>query len=346
MPTIAADSPALHIYTHPSGFDALRPEWNTLLRRSRFNSIFLTWEWQTAWWSCLGEGDLLLLAWRSAAGELVGIVPLYGVWADGRYSLHLVGCAEVADYLDIIVSERHETEVYTALLDFLTGPQAPAWDELVLCNLPSPSATPHLLPGLAQARGFQAEVGQEDVAPCLTLPTTFDGYLAGIDKHQRHEIRRKRGKLERETETWRWFQIRDGGDLDTWVDRFIDLHRLASADKHDFMSAAMAAFFHHIAHVAAQQGWLALAFIEVNGELAATVFNFDYDSRIWVYNSGYNPSAYSPLSPGIILTSLLIEDAIASGHTVFDFLQGNEIYKYRFGATDAPVMRVAVRRLG
>ena len=87
-----------------------------------------------------------------------------------------------------------------------------------------------------------------------------------------------------------------------------------------------------------------MAFIEINGELASTYFDFDFDDRIWVYNSGIDPDVYGSLSPGIVLNSLLIEHAIQSGHRVFDFLQGSEIYKYRLGAVDARVMRVTLRR--
>lgn len=343
MPTTTRQ-PTLTLYNERSGFDALQPEWNALLARSCFNSIFLTWEWQTTWWDSLGPGELLLLAWRDESGDLIGIAPLFLDEEDGVRRLHLVGCTEVADYLDIIIAAGHEAEVYAAFLQFLNSGDAPDWDEVSLCNLHELSSSYRLLPELVREAGLEAEVAQEDVAPHLTLPASFDEYLAALTKKQRHEIRRKRRKLEREVNSWRWFQIKGGGELDGWVDRFIELHRMASDDKEDFMTEEMSGFFHDIAHTAAENGWLDLAFIEINDQLASTMFNFDYDGRIWVYNSGYNPAAYGQLSPGIVLTSYLIEDAIASGHAVFDFLQGDEIYKYRFGAVDAKVMRTSLTR--
>jgi CelD/BcsL family acetyltransferase involved in cellulose biosynthesis len=36
--------------------------------------------------------------------------------------------------------------------------------------------------------------------------------------------------------------------------------------------------------------------------------------------------------------------AIESGRTRFDFLRGNEPYKYEWGAVDAPVERLLVQR--
>ncbi len=341
-------SPAGCTYTVHRGagaFALLRPEWNLLLARSAFNSIFLTWEWQAAWWDCLGTGELTIVAFRAASGDLVGIAPLFCAQTEAGAQLQLVGCADVADYLDIIIATGFEVEVYTSFLRFLIGPEAPAWHSVQLCNLHESSFSYRMLPELAAAVGLAATVREVEVAPYLALPPTFDAYLESLDKKQRHELRRKLGKIERETSSWRCFTVREQEGLVGWVQRFIDLHRLASAGKNEFMTGQMSAFFQRLASDMAAAGWLQLAFIEIEGQLAATLFNFDYDGRIWVYNSGFDPQAFPALSPGIVLNAWLIEQAIQSGHHVYDFLRGDEVYKYRFGAVDARVMRVELSHL-
>ena len=45
-----------------------------------------------------------------------------------------------------------------------------------------------------------------------------------------------------------------------------------------------------------------------------------------------------------MLLAELIRNAIAEGRTRFDFLQGNEDYKHRFGGVDEVVYRTVVRR--
>ena len=70
------------------GFWALRPEWNDLLRRSCYDTLFLTWEWQCTWWQHLGEGNLLLLGFRAEGdGRLVGIAPLFHTQTDDGKSV-------------------------------------------------------------------------------------------------------------------------------------------------------------------------------------------------------------------------------------------------------------------
>jgi CelD/BcsL family acetyltransferase involved in cellulose biosynthesis len=87
-----------------------------------------------------------------------------------------------------------------------------------------------------------------------------------------------------------------------------------------------------------------LAFIELNGEKAAAMLNFDYRDSILVYNSGYDPQKYARLSPGIVLLSYCIQRAIELGRTEFDFLRGAEEYKYRFGAQPTEVHRLLITR--
>ncbi len=342
------------LYRNESGFAALRSEWNDLLRRSRYDTIFLTWEWQATWWRYVGQtrGPLYLLAARED-GRLIGILPLYLAQEGREQVLQVVGCIEVSDYLDLIVEAGWEETVYAAFLDWLAGPDAPAWDLLDLCNQPAPSLAHSRLPEMIRDRGWSARVLQDDVCPVIALPSNrvspegadgWEAYLETLDKKERHEIRRKLRRLERDAPD---AQVRlvTGGDVRSAIERFIALHRLSSREKDAFMTEEMQAFFGAIAEMMAAQGWLQLSFLEIGGAAVASYFCFDYAGDILVYNSGYDPQSSQQLSPGWVLLSRLIQHAIATGHQRFDFLQGDEDYKHRFGGVDTPVFRTLVRRM-
>ncbi len=353
-PTVPLECTVYGPAASPDGFQALAPEWNPLLARSRFDTVFLTHEWQTTWWRHLQDGELWILAFRSPEdGQLVGIAPLFRRYNPegelaGQWSFHLVGCIEVSDYLDLLAARGWEAPVHRALLEWLTGPDAPYWDRVDLCNLPEVSLTYRLLPDLAREFGLRAAVFQEDVAPYVPLPLRYQDYLAHcVDKKQRHEIRRKQRRALREAEVV--FRVVDrAADPDTIVremETFIQLQRMSRPDKAEFMTPQMEAFFTGLAVRMAQAGWLCLAFLELNGVPAAAYFNFQYRRRVYVYNSGYNPQAdVAYLSPGWVLLGYLIQYAIARGERIFDFLQGSEEYKYRFGCREARVMRAVVHR--
>jgi CelD/BcsL family acetyltransferase involved in cellulose biosynthesis len=324
-------------------FEALKPEWNPLLRRSPADALFLTWEFQSTWWACLGKGhELRVLTARGDDGRLVGIAPLY-VERDqtGRGTLRLLGGLEVADYLDFIIAPDQARECMDAFFTDLCN--AGDWRALDLRNVPAASPTREIVPALAASRHLPFTSRVEEVCPVIMLGDSFDAYLESLDKKQRHEIRRKTRKAYDEAEI-RWHCVDGAQNLDEAVEGFIDLHQRSKAGKDEFMTSAMGDFFRALARATYDAGWLELAFIAVNGRQAAAYFNFVYNDATLCYNSGYDPHAYAALSPGIVLLSHLIEHAIRHRRKVFDFLQGNETYKYRMGAHDTHVYQLTVER--
>ncbi len=336
----------IETHTDLSGFDALAGEWNDLLKQSAFDTLFLTWEWQRTWWEHLGEGDLFLITLRDDQGHLAGIAPLYRtVSASGERKLSIVGCVDVSDYLDIIVAQGREREVYGALLDYLDSAEMAGWDAAELCNVPEVSPAHQALAEMVVEHGHEFRTIVEDVCPVIDLPATWDAYLNSLDKKQRHEIRRKMRRIEGEADV-HWYIVDQGRDLVEEIEAFIELHQKSSADKDDFMDEQMKGFFRAVAHVLQPLGWLQLAFIEVDGQKAASMLNFDYEDAILVYNSGYDPRRHAHLSPGIVLLAYCIQHAIELGRARFDFLRGDEPYKYRFGGKDTKVYRLVIVRGG
>jgi len=114
-------------------------------------------------------------------------------------------------------------------------------------------------------------------------------------------------------------------------------------EKEHFLTEAMRTQMRLAVHAAFEAGWLQLAFLDVDGEKAAGYLNFDYHGHIWVYNSGLN-FKFRELSPGWVLLGYLLQWANEQQRAAFDFMRGDEEYKYRFGAIDRYVYRATVRR--
>ena len=58
---------------------------------------------------------------------------------------------------------------------------------------------------------------------------------------------------------------------------------------------------------------------------------FDDGATCYLYNAGMDPEARE-VSPGVTGTALYFENRLAAGRRRFDFLRGNEPYKYEWGA--------------
>lgn len=344
-------------------FDGLRQEWDTLLPRCATNSLFLTWDWLHSWWDSFGaDKELHIVTVRNEQGQLTAVAPLF-LWrneVDPQESMprisvenppepsggtqkrfaHLLGGTEVSDYLDLLSPAQDNQSVWLQVLDEL---QKAEWDVLDLRCIPAGSPTLASVTATALANGWQVHSAREDVCPQIELPSTWDEYLTTrLDKKQRHELRRKMRRAEEEVKVaWRWI---DAAGLDAGLQTFFRLHKASHPDKEAFMDERMQEFFSTIAGAALARDWLRLALLEYNGESVASYLCFDYGSERLVYNSGFDLRLYGALTPGIVLLGYLVRDAIERGLKVFDFLQGNERYKYDMGARDTEVMRLVVQR--
>lgn len=330
------------IHSHPSAFDALADGWTALLRRSSTDVPFLTPAYQQAWWRHLGGGDLCLVTVRDG-GELVGLIPLFRSHPPDGPTLQWVGCVEVSDYLDAVIAAGRESEVWEAALEALTGPSVPPWARMDLCSVPDASPTLRVLPALARERGWAVETEVQEVCPVVSLPPTWEEYLASLDRKDRHELRRKLRRAEA-LDGLRWYIVGPEHDLAAEIEDFLALMARSTRAKAEFLTPPMRAFFRELMGAAFAGGWLQLAFLEWGGRKLAAYLNFVYNNRILVYNSGLDWKADPGLGAGIVLSAFLIRHAIAEGREAYDFLRGSEDYKYRLGGKDVPVYRVLVVR--
>ena len=322
-------------------FDEFSTEWDLLAGRGMTDTPFQKLAYQRSWWQNLHpEGsELNSIVVRNADGRLAAIACLY-LTADGEVRFN--GCVEETDYLDLIVTAQDAAASWEAVLTCLLSDEYPPWRHLELCNVPALSQTRLALPETAARHGHTVIESINEVCPVIALPETFDAYLAQLDSKQRREISRK---LRRAQGAEAELQVVDSDDdLGTAVDDFLELLQKSTFEKRDWLNEGRRTLFHETAAAAQEAGILQLMFVEIDGQRAAALFNFDYGDRIWVYNSGLDPEAFSALSPGVVITAWAIELAIENGRAEFDFLRGDEEYKYRFGAKDTSIYRLEIIR--
>lgn len=324
----------------------LEGDWNRLLERSASHVPFLRCEYLRAWWNTRGGGEwplesrlAIVTAWQE--DRLCGIAPLFHAGDhQGQPRLMLLGSIEISDYLDLIAPVELLAVFVDGLLPYLKAADLPGWQALDLYNLPAESATLPALEAAAARRGFGYRQEVIAHAPYIPLPGDWEVYLAGIDKKQRHEIRRKMRRVEGADAPVRWYIVRDAGRLDAEIEAFLDLMK-QDDEKARFLTPKMRQAMGEIMRCAFESGCLQLAFLEVDGQKAAGYLSFDYLNRIWIYNSGLNRAFYE-YSPGWVLLGYLLQWANEQGRSEFDFMRGNEDYKYRFGALDRSVLRATL----
>lgn len=199
--------------------------------------------------------------------------------------------------------------------DYLDISDPTKWDEikikhhglhLTLRNVPQDSPT---------VSYFHME--KEDTTPITELPPI-------LGKKYRHEMGRKIRKFEREQTN---IEFKDGNDIDT----LLTLMKL-DARKKEFLTPDMEEFFRKICPMGT------ITELLVSGKPAATMLTFAAGDTLMGYNSGFDEANFS--SSGFYLKAKMLERAEEKGFKKFNFLQGNERYKYELGGKDFFVYKV------
>jgi len=193
-------------------------------------------------------------------------------------------------------------------------------------SLPSEACV--VVAGALDRLGATYTLERHDATAVLDLPPSFEDWLASIGRKERHEVRRKRRRF-----------IEEFGEIDVVdagvesLDAFCAMHRSSGGEKGSFMTPVMQGFFHDLLTDAGA----GIHHLVCDGRIRASAFGFETPEGYYYYNSAYDADA-AMASPGVVLFSMLIERQIARGAGIFDFLKGDEPYKYRHGASPRPLL--------
>lgn len=309
-------------------FESLASGWRELQRKRQNSPIFVSPEWTEVWWQHFGSGAELLLGAVKCQDSVIGIAPL--MIKSGVASF--IGSTDVCDYLDFIVEPGSEESFFSTVLAELVKRGIRRLD---LVSLRQDSAVLTAMVGIARERGWQVSTKNNGISVELNLPATWEEYLQMLTVKQRHELRRKMRRLsEAGGINFRVSEDAGTGDMDIFLRMFRDSRQ----DKADFLTPAMESFFRSLAATLAQRKLLTLRFMQLDALPVAAVMCFDYQNNVYLYNSGYDPS-YDWLSVGLVSKAFCIRESIEHGKNKFDFLSGDEVYKYRLGGQELPLYR-------
>jgi CelD/BcsL family acetyltransferase involved in cellulose biosynthesis len=348
----------MNFILHKDFADFSEETWNALVQQSIADTPFSRFEYLSEWWKTLGGGEwkvgqgssrsipegghppALVLVSASENGQLNGIAPLFVTEYDSERALMLLGSIEISDYLDLIVRAEDLPRFLSGLLDFLASLATTEWSVLDWYNLPDASPTLAALKTESEKRGWTYHEEVYRPTPRIPLNGSFEEYLSRIDKKQRHEIRRKMRRAAESEKNVRFYVVDGTEDIDSEINAFFDL-MVHDPGKAEFLHPAMREQMTATIQNAHAHGYLWLAFLEIEGAKTAASLNFDYKNKLWGYNSGVS-SEHRDLSPGWVLLANTIEWCCENRRHEFDFMRGDEEYKYRFGGVNRYVMRAKV----
>lgn len=315
-------------------FCALSAEWDELLDNATANNPFLSHQWLLAWWQEYGKGELQLLTIRGQNNKLLGILPLYRRIVFRIFPvrvLKLMGSSRVSsDFLECIVRKNCEQIVYKACLEALKQTRC-SWDILQLQDMAQDSQFYKYIYN-SHIPGIETSCDPGKVCPYLTLPDSWQILLNGLSANVRQKVGRYRRGLEKIGKT-ELEQVTDAADLHQALSDVIRLRKDRMKQKGLSSSKVTNNYIRFNKNV--MQRFIAcnrlrLYFLKVNDKRVAYIYLFSAKDTIYFYQTGFD-SLWSHHRVGFVLMGMVLEKSIEDGFKRFEFLRGDERYKYEWG---------------
>jgi len=316
-------------------FAGYGPTWNALLEESSCRSFFLKWEWMYSYWRTLERDNARLVVVLCHDGpELIGIAPLYAydskVMEVPVTKLAFLGDGVAGDYMDFIARPGEEARCCRNVLRFLRESPPIRYDVIEL-DAVCPDA--HLFRHVAGDGSGDVEtlVDFRFGCPRARLGSTYAQYLQRLSASTRYAVGRRERRLERRygrVDVWNVDLHRHAGLLDV----LFELHRArwetARPGESTFHSAYRMRFNRELlGRLAPGDGYFSL--VSIGGRPVSIVYVFAHKREAFFYQNGWAPEL-GAYGVGLVGVQNALRHAAATGFESFDFLRGDEDYKYKF----------------
>lgn len=313
------------VLTEGAALAAIEPEWWDLFRRIPTATPFASPAWLVPWWQSFAPGDLFTVALR-LGDRLVGLAPMYTERGAQGPRLLPLGIG-LTDALDLLVDPEHAEAVGIALGCTLGAEQA-RWACWSAEEAPPGAA----VLSIDNPAGWSSEVTPQSACPVLSLPTS-GVWREAIPARKWRKWSMAQNRAARRT--WS-LELTTAATLREAGEHLIRLHGTRWADRGQagVLADAVVQQFHAAALPALlAANLLRMTTLRIDGIVAGVFYGLQHGSAAYAYLGGFDP-AFAFESPGTLLIGSAIATAAAEGVTSFNFLRGQEPYKYEWGAVD------------
>ena len=328
-------------------FDSSREDWKQLFAGVNC-SPFLSWEWLSTWYKCFGANSdpIVLKAYRQ--NQLIGLLPLYSqekkILGLKLKRLGFIGETHGADYLDLIAKPEDKSEVLSAIFDFLKKEQC--FDLICFDNMASDS------PSIGFLRDFSKRMTKgvlrysaltTEVCPQIDLS---GGWEAVLKQSKRASNFKRRLKQLQKMPGFEFRSITAPDEAEEAFERFYRLHEQRwSGNGGSELSGhpRLASFHRDLVPKLAQAGLLRFDELWVDGECRSSVYGLEKGNTFYYFNSGYDLE-WSNLSVGLVLIGLSVKNSIERGNSLYDFLRGDETYKFDWANQKSELVNLNLSR--
>lgn len=308
--------------------------WNKTIKQYNADNVFITYEWLISWIKAFAPNTRQFIICIKENDEIIAIAPLiillikeFGIPLNRLQFIGYGSC----DYIDFIILKDCR-ECLDLFFDFIKK-HIQLWDYCELHNIPGKSENITFFESMQSTVNCNINLFREYyVCPYLKLDTNIDSILKQIKTGLRYDLKSGERELNKTGEL-NFKKITDQKNAINEIPVFLEmLHRRgASVNRQRTTKKILEHKQIFNQYIENEVMWKNTFFCKlcVDNIPVAYHFGFEYNRKIYWYIPTFNID-YKKFSPGKIIIKKSIEYALANRFEEFDFLNGDEPYKFQW----------------
>ncbi|TAG88240.1 MAG: GNAT family N-acetyltransferase [Oscillatoriales cyanobacterium] len=336
-------------------FKKIRENWDFVYTADHQAQFFLSWIWLSGWLQMAHEPWFILAVKPDAHdSSYVAFFPLKTLltYEDGGFETEICMAGNsMADYTGLICLPGYEEEVIPAFAAYIQ--QELVWSTFNVKSILETDTRMSLLLSsfsedsfaLSQLRIQSVKVEDPDLylAPYVSLPDDWDEYLQNyVGVNTRQKIRRFLRQVESSDE----FSITyvNADNLESHIEILLNFWESRWKQQKGDTFEVVIDYYKLILRHCFEHNCLYLSVLWKGDRPLGAIANFvDFQQKSMLFTITGRDRTFKNPPPGLILHADAIRYAIKNGFKVYDFLMGNEEYKYSFGAKDRHIQHIVAK---
>ena len=307
--------------------------WNKTIEKATTNNVFLTYEWLTCWLQIYATDGNQFIICIKENDSVIALAPLIIV----RHNelgvplrrLQFIGYRS-CDYIDFIIIKDKE-ECMELIFEYVNKNNH-KWDYGEFLHLSEESDNLDYIRKTLISRNQWFKLRKDCISPFIMIQSDIETFL----KHKKSGLRYDLKKGEKDLENLgklAFSKITNQKDALNELPTFFDLlskreELVGRQGTHQSKKELQEIFKLYIAD---DNMWGSINFckLSIDNKSIAYHFGFEYNKKLYFYKPTFD-IIYLRQSPGKLLIKKLIEYAYENDFDEFDFLRGDEPYKFQW----------------
>jgi CelD/BcsL family acetyltransferase involved in cellulose biosynthesis len=327
-----------------SEFESLRGEWDQLAEKQGVYAPFLCFDWFKIWLKSFLDAHQLLILLLYEKDRIVGIAPFLASQEKFKSipvrKIELIGnvYSPTRGFIFTETGPNNKKIYLSKIIDYFFK-DFREWDVIDLNPISVEDQNRLIIKSIIDDGKWNISEETSYINWYIEdINYSGNEYLSKRSKDVRHEVKRRRKRLEELGDLE--FKVIKGDDKE--VEKYIDLYYQVYSSSWKKEERIGPNFHRDLGRLAAEKGWLRLGFLFLNGAPIATQFRIVHKDYCYFLKTAYD-DAYKKYGLGTVILSEMIRYLIDyEGVRKIDFGPGDESYKSYWASDKREMKRILV----